>query len=236
MEKSPVKTAAEIKKEFGPLGGARSKSVQQARKGGPAAAAAAVNSMGVKRYGDARDYEKERVGAVKRPSSMHTITNREKIAAAANAAPPVKGGRGAFGSNSEKPSANPRRAPDPPPVAPPTKRGAAAAPPKYDRRESSSPPLPTHSKPNPINGFAKLQLGTGVVKGGPVVVTYDDDNDDNYGGGRGGGGGGRGRDNHHSAGELRGQSDFIKMTNTHDDMINGDQLDRLLVQAKRVRN
>ncbi len=208
----------------------RSKSVQQAR--GPA-------SAGPVKRGSADDND----SLMKRPSSMHTITNRDVKAVAAAAGPPIqKGKRAAFGSASEKPPAYIKR--EEPPKKPESKK-------KLNKLESAFPnksniPVPTRytDKKEPsqagrapqstgaavaMSGFARLQLG---VKGGPVVVNHGDEDD--YGGGRGGGGRGGGRDSYGGSGggELKGRSEYIRMDD--DDGVNGDQLDRLLNKAKRT--
>lgn len=97
-----------------------------------------------------------------------------------------------------------------------------------------------------------IGLSLGVVKG-PVIVSYDDDEDGHVGSksngngirrtvnpkryaGRGNGDSngssvsGRDRDN-----ELNGESEYLRMDAASEDVMSGDQLDRLLVQAKRVR-
>ena len=87
-----------------------------------------------------------------------------------------------------------------------------------------------------------------MVKGGPVIVTYngEDDSPVRGGGGRGSGQAGRGSNNRggigslsisgthrlQTAAELAGESEYLRGT---DDHISGDQLDRLLVQARRAR-
>ena len=93
----------------------------------------------------------------------------------------------------------------------------------------------------------------GVVKG-PVIVSYDDEDGHmssksngngngsrrnvdpkryagrGYGNSNGSSVSGRDRDN-----ELNGESEYLRMDAASDDVMSGDQLDRLLVQAKRVR-
>lgn len=99
----------------------------------------------------------------------------------------------------------------------------------------------------------------GVVRG-PVIVTYDDDEVASYSNGNGKGnklkvvdtkkligssvssGSGRGNGGNLWGGaqtgsksrELNGESEYLRM-GEGEDLISGDQLDRLLVQAKRVR-
>lgn len=215
------------RQKFGPLGG-RSKSVQASRNPN-----APGNNPGVQRYGnghDVKEYDKPKAApaAGKRPSSMHTITNREKIAAAAGAAPPMKG-KAAFGSAVDKPPANPRLAARSPSPAR-SSNGRGGNEPAARRGESKVPAM---------NGFAKLQMKVAGGGGGPVrpvVVTYDDDDDGGHTNDRRGGGGGRGsglRGGRESGGELRGQSEYLRV-DTNDDMMSGDQLDRLLLVAKKA--
>lgn len=67
-----------------------------------------------------------------------------------------------------------------------------------------------------LNGFAKL---ANMSKVKPIVVTYEEDNLSV-----------RGSNN----GELKGVSEYIRH-NGNDDVISGDQLDRLLLQARTAR-
>ena len=88
-----------------------------------------------------------------------------------------------------------------------------------------------------------------MVKGGPVIVTYNGGDDSpvrgsnggrgsNNNNNRGGGGGGiaslsiSGTHRLQTAAELAGESEYLRGT---DDHISGDQLDRLLVQARKAR-
>jgi hypothetical protein len=95
-----------------------------------------------------------------------------------------------------------------------------------------------------LNGFAKLQAA--VAKGGPVIVTYDDDVDSAPGAGgrqqqlkgalkKGSRLSGAGRMTGGS--ELNGESEYFPVggSNSGRDGINNDELDRLLVQARKVR-
>jgi hypothetical protein len=92
---------------------------------------------------------------------------------------------------------------------------------------------------------------------GPVIVSYDDDDghnskgtDRDIGNRRGAGADpkrygarGNGNSSSNSSGrstesrgmELNGQSEYLRMDGFGEDVLSGDQLDRLLVQAKRVR-
>ena len=102
-------------------------------------------------------------------------------------------------------------------------------------------------------GFSTLAGGRGGgggkgVRGGPVIVTYDggDDSPVRGHGGRGSGQAGRGNNNRggvgslsisgthrlQTAAELSGESEYLR---GNDDHISGDQLDRLLVQARKAR-
>lgn len=100
-----------------------------------------------------------------------------------------------------------------------------------------------------VNGFTKLQLANGRVSGGPAVVVHEEDERPAYtnhnantpsplrrGGGRGNGGGGGGRNDRHrgSAGELRGQSEYLPISGNID-MMGGDQLEKLLHQSRNAR-
>jgi len=91
-------------------------------------------------------------------------------------------------------------------------------------------------------GFAKLQHGVAggkgsVVRGGPAIVTYNGADDSPV---RGGGGGHKGVSVRFGGGsserdQLRGESEYLRVTGEDVDVISGDQLDRLLVQARKAR-
>ena len=66
------------------------------------------------------------------------------------------------------------------------------------------------------------------VKGEPVIVSYDDEGREPPPGPRGGS---RGR----ASVELNGESEYLKIGGEEVDIISGDQLDRLLVQARGAR-
>lgn len=96
-------------------------------------------------------------------------------------------------------------------------------------------------------GFAALGAKA-LVKGGPVVVSYNDD-DDNYTQDppkrgktnfrtkeTGRGFSGYGQEDSTKSMELRGKSEYLRIGGGEVDVISGDQLDRLLVQAKAVRS
>ena len=108
--------------------------------------------------------------------------------------------------------------------------------------------------------MAGRSSGTGSGRGalgsirGPVIVSYDDDDGRNAKGSDGGtrrgadpkryGARGNGvNSSSNSSGrstesrgmELNGQSEYLRMDGFGEDVLSGDQLDRLLVQAKRVR-
>lgn len=99
-----------------------------------------------------------------------------------------------------------------------------------------------------MNGFAKLQLSNSRVSGGPAVVVHEEDVRPTYVNHnantpspvrRGeGGGGGRMQNNDRgraSMGELRGQSEYIPISGNNDDMMGGDQLEKLLYQSRNAR-
>lgn len=89
---------------------------------------------------------------------------------------------------------------------------------------SGRKPAPAHSPQRGGGGFAKLQQV--AARGGPVVVTYDDEVVGAGGGGRSGG---------RSSMELNCESEHLRVGKDNSDIIGGDQLDRLLVQARRAR-
>lgn len=96
--------------------------------------------------------------------------------------------------------------------------------------------------------------GVGVIRG-PVIVSYDDNDGHNvkgsdngtrrgadpkrYGarsnGGANSSSNSSGRSTESRGMELNGQSEYLRMDGSGEDVFSGDQLDRLLVQAKRVR-
>jgi hypothetical protein len=121
---------------------------------------------------------------------------------------PTGGGR----PSTNKPSSN----------APPAKGGAKVPPlggkPTAGRGSDND-------RGGGMNGFAKLQQQVSKKSGGPVVVTYEDESD--FGGGMRKGGGGRSDLNL----ELRGQSHYIPVN----DELGGDQLDKLLNNARKGR-
>jgi hypothetical protein len=69
-------------------------------------------------------------------------------------------------------------------------------------------------------GFSKLAA---QGRAGPVVVTYENEDSGNP------------RRRNTSSYELNGESEYLKVPNANADFIGGDQLDRLLVQARRAR-
>ena len=75
-----------------------------------------------------------------------------------------------------------------------------------------------------VSGFAKLAL---AAKASPVVVTYEDEPV--------GGLKGKRRTGASSSLELNGESEYLRIGRAGEDVIGGDQLDRLLVQARRAR-
>lgn len=95
----------------------------------------------------------------------------------------------------------------------------------------NSPPLA------PRGGPAKGQGGFGALaakaRGGPVVVSYEDDLGGSTAGQRGPRSG-KGGGNRQSA-ELDGNSEYLRIGGEEVDLISGDQLDRLLVNARRTR-
>lgn len=206
--------------------GARSKSVQQQR--------VAAGGAG----GGAAGKKEDKVSAMKRPSSMHTIAARDKQQIVD--VPPLGKPKVAFGGAAGGGG------------------GGAAAPVKSLKKtlanaaansvvKSSGPDRYAKIKTSPtkvaqaqeMNGFARLQINAK----GPVVVTHDSEDE---GGHRGGGRRDWGNDdepagaaNRKKGGmkqsmELKGKSEYIRVS-TEDDMINGDQLDRLLMQARKAR-
>eukprot|EP01038_Epipyxis_sp_PR26KG_P008507 gene8507-11499_t len=98
----------------------------------------------------------------------------------------------------------------------------------FNERERDNIGLKGGGIANNGNGFAKLQLNVTKNKG-PVVVTYDDDETGHSNNKRGNG---RGPLDGRSL-ELKGQSEYISIRD--DDGIGGDQLDKLLIQARRAR-
>ena len=75
-----------------------------------------------------------------------------------------------------------------------------------------------------ISGFAKLAQ---AAKVSPVVVTYEEEPVSGLKGNRRGG--------NSSSLELNGESEYLRIGRAGEDVIGGDQLDRLLVQARRAR-
>ena len=217
--------------------GGRSKSVQQQRVA-PVGGAAAKRGDG------------EKVPAIKRPSSMHTIAARDKIV---DIPPPLGKPKVAFGGAAAPSAGGAGVAAGNAPVKSLKKTLASAA--ANSVVKSSGPDRYAKIKTSPqkvaqaqeMNGFARLQSNKG-----PVVVTHDTDdeaprgrrdwgNDEEpvgaaaaaagrkkAGGGVGGGG------NMKQSVELKGKSEYIRVS-AEDDMISGDQLDRLLMQARKAR-
>jgi hypothetical protein len=119
------------------------------------------------------------------------------------------------------------------PVAPEKKKQAAVALPnrRSDQDNVKRRDFPSDSKPargkvefsdGPSNGFAKLQS---AAKAAPIVVTYEDEGQYSVRGkGRGG-----------NSMELQSESEYLHIGKSGGDVIGGDQLDRLLVQARRAR-
>ena len=120
-----------------------------------------------------------------------------------------------------------------------TARGGGGGRDARDGRDASPPPP---------KGILRLQLGaTGKSSGGPVVVSYDEHEGREFrGGGGGGGGAGRGQVRGERGGgggggntsrslELNGDSEYLRIGGGEADLISGDQLDRLLVAARRAK-
>jgi hypothetical protein len=119
------------------------------------------------------------------------------------------------------------------------------------RKEKAEPEMMGRS-----NGSGNGRGALGAMRG-PVIVSYDDDDghdakgiDRDIGNRRGAGADpkrygarGNGNSSSNSSGrstesrgmELNGQSEYLRMDGFGEDVLSGDQLDRLLVQAKRVR-
>ena len=85
---------------------------------------------------------------------------------------------------------------------------------------------------SPANGKGGFGSLAAKARGGPVIVSYDDDLGGSTCGVRGGGGA---RQNARRSVELDGSSEYLKIGGEEVDLISGDQLDRLLVQARRTR-
>ena len=68
-----------------------------------------------------------------------------------------------------------------------------------------------------------------------MVVTYDDDLGGTSNGSKGAGGKQGGKQNTRRSVELDGSSEYLKIGGEEVDLISGDQLDRLLSQARRAR-
>ncbi len=111
---------------------------------------------------------------------------------------------------------------------PPLFKGSGRNVPKAGRRPMDDddydvPP----AGPRGGGGFQRLAQKT-KVKGEPVIVSYDDEGREPPPGPRGGS---RGR----ASVELNGESEYLKIGGEEVDIISGDQLDRLLVQARGAR-
>jgi hypothetical protein len=87
-----------------------------------------------------------------------------------------------------------------------------------------------------VSGFGLLKAR---AQAGPVVVSYDDESSAAGGGGFADRASPRrrahDRSSHGSSFELSGESEYLKVGKSDADIIGGDQLDRLLVQARRAR-
>lgn len=123
---------------------------------------------------------------------------------------------------------------------------------KEREKEKAEPEMNSRS-----SGYGRGALGgggVGVIRG-PVIVSYDDNDGHNvkgsdngtrrgadpkrYGARSNGGvnssSNSSGRSTENRGMELNGQSEYLRMDGLGEDVFSGDQLDRLLVQAKRVR-
>lgn len=85
------------------------------------------------------------------------------------------------------------------------------------------------------NGFSKLQQSAAVR--GPLVVVHEEEQSSSVGRAKGAGlhhphPGSRPPGGQFDGLELRGQSSYVRVTG---DMISGDQLDQLLLQARNAR-
>lgn len=105
---------------------------------------------------------------------------------------------------------------------------------------ADSSPSPNKNNAKAIGGFAKLQALSNQKKG-PVVVTYEDEPNASASPNRNKGRNTRfskHNDTNKQSMELVGQSEYIKIDTSADNdlSIAGDQLDKLLSQARKARN
>lgn len=99
------------------------------------------------------------------------------------------------------------------------------------RGRGPSPARPSARDPSPsVQGFGKLQQLASKVSG-PLIVSYDDEGREV----KGGAGGKRIGGNAARSQELSGESEYLRIGGTEVDIISGDQLDRLLLQARKAR-
>ena len=103
-------------------------------------------------------------------------------------------------------------------------------------QQAASNVLGSKSSSSSNSGFSKLQQSAAVR--GPLVVVHEEEQSSSSSVGRA-----KGAGLHHSTSssrppgqfdglELRGQSSYVRITG---DMISGDQLDQLLLQARNAR-
>lgn len=106
---------------------------------------------------------------------------------------------------------------------------ASAAAQQQRRGRGASPARPSARDASPAGGFGKLQQVASKVNG-PLVVSYDEDGRELKGSTQKRGGG-----NAMRSLELTGESEYLRIGGEEVDIISGDQLDRLLAQARKVR-
>lgn len=220
----------------------RSKSVQHSRAGINAKPAPAARAEVSRRpvSTDARDSAKEKKNPVKVAFGGSAVPTAKTVIS--------KAGRDSIGQEGQGQGQNQWGA-----RTGPVKKPAALL--AFGGR-ASSVVVDRKEKPEPeISGRGRGALG--VIRG-PVIVSYDDDDghtakgSNSYGNGnvsRKGadpkryGARGNNMNSSNSSGrsmeskgmELNGQSEYLRMDGFGEDVLSGDQLDRLLVQAKRVR-
>ena len=95
----------------------------------------------------------------------------------------------------------------------PRKSGAAQPPPRDEPPAKSG------------GGFAALQANATKMKGGPMVVVHEEEEDVRV----------KGRKVRVQSPELRGDSEKMYIKGEETDVISGDQLNRLLLQARKAR-